>query len=78
MIIGAEEGPSHQFVQTEDQAINLCIGRRQLPHTQQSSHHLLFIRREPSTLRMESREDGSVAINYRKGDVGSNHCSYEK
>ena len=33
IIIGAEEGPSHQFVQREDQAITLYMWRKKLPHT---------------------------------------------
>ena len=32
IIIGEEEGPSHYFVQMDDQHINVCIGRRQIPH----------------------------------------------
>ena len=47
IIVGADEGPSRNFVQTGDQSIIFCMGRRQLTHNQKYSHHLLFIRKDP-------------------------------
>ena len=63
IFIRGEKSPIPHFVQSKDQSITLCMGSRQIPYNQQSSHHLFFIRRGASEFRSNSRESGSILIN---------------